>query len=387
MSAIASLPEPATEPRRPARVLDRRLFREQLAQAAGAAKTWLWEGYVAAGMVSLLTSQWKSGKSTLISLLAARMDQGGELAGLPISKGRVAIISEEGPGIWDERASALDLGKHISYFCQPYKNKPTMEEWLELVNGMIELRESEGLDLVVIDTLATFLPGSNENTAGVIMNCLMPLKSLTSRGIGVLLVHHPRKGVYKPGQASRGSGALPGYVDILMEMGWAGSPDDAADRRRWLRGFSRHQQTRRHVIVELSADGKDYLLRGTVEEERTAHCWEVVRWVLQGVNDRVTQREILENWVEDYIRPDPGTLVRTMKNAVADGRVRVQGTGFKNDPFRYWLPEREDDFHPGPNADQKTLQRWHQRQIEKSMADLAKKMNSKLQGGNQVADP
>jgi hypothetical protein len=177
---------------------------------------------------------------------------------------------------------------------------------------------------------------------------------------------------------------LPGYVDILMEMGWAGSPDDAADRRRWLRGFSRHQQTRRHVIVELSADGQDYLLRGTVEEERTALCWEVVRWVLQGVNDRVTQREILENWLEDYAQPDPGTLVRTM-NAVAAGRVRVQGTGFKNDPFRYWLPEREDDFHPGPNADQKTLQRWHQRQIEKAMGVMAAKINSKLQGNSQVA--
>jgi hypothetical protein len=203
---------------RPVRVLDLRLLRGQLARAAGEAKHWLWEGYVAAGMVSLLTSQWKSGKSTLISLLAARMETGGELAGSPVGAGRVAIISEEGPGIWDERANQLDLGGHISYFCQPFRAKPTMENWEELLDAMLELRACEGLDLVVIDTLATFLPGNNENTAGVMMNCLLPLRALTSKGVGVLLVHHPRKGVYQPGQAARGSGALPGYVDILLEM-------------------------------------------------------------------------------------------------------------------------------------------------------------------------
>src|SRR6202007_2157095 len=44
---------------------------------------WLWQGYLSPGKVTLLTSQWKSGKTTLVSLLLARMQQGGQLAGLP----------------------------------------------------------------------------------------------------------------------------------------------------------------------------------------------------------------------------------------------------------------------------------------------------------------
>jgi hypothetical protein len=363
------------------RVIDHRLRRPQLAHAARESKRWLWEGYLASGMVTLLTSQWKSGKSTLIALLISRMKDGGELAAVPVTPGKVAIVSEEGPDIWDERANLLDMGDHASYFCQLYKSKPTMDDWKELIDTMLGLRESEGLDLPVVDTLATFLPGHNENTAGIMMDCLLPLRALTRQGIGVLLVHHPRKGNYQPGQASRGSGALPGYVDILLEMGWAGSPDDAGNRRRWLRGFSRHSQTRRHVIIELNPEGTDYLLRGTLADEKTAACWDGTRWVLQGVDEPVTQREILDNWLEELEKPDIGTISRTLKMALADGRVCQTGKGLKNDLFRYWLPEREDDFHPGPRADQATLNRWHQRQIDKTLSEMALKVNSKAVGG------
>jgi AAA domain len=33
--------------------------------------SWLWHGYLAAGNVTLLTSQWKSGKTTLLAVLLA----------------------------------------------------------------------------------------------------------------------------------------------------------------------------------------------------------------------------------------------------------------------------------------------------------------------------
>jgi hypothetical protein len=40
---------------------------------------WLWHGYLGPGKVTLLTNLWKSGKTTLVSLLLARMQQGGAL--------------------------------------------------------------------------------------------------------------------------------------------------------------------------------------------------------------------------------------------------------------------------------------------------------------------
>ena len=90
--------------------------------------------------------------------------------------------------------------------------------------------EAEGV-AVVIDPLAVFLPGNCENLAGVMTECLLPLRELTDRGVAVLLLHHPRKGKTRAGQAARGSGALASYVDILIEMHWYASPE-SDDRRR-----------------------------------------------------------------------------------------------------------------------------------------------------------
>ena len=50
---------------------------------AGAANevSWLWDGFLAAGNLTLLTSLWKSGKTTLVALLLNRRVQGGQLLG------------------------------------------------------------------------------------------------------------------------------------------------------------------------------------------------------------------------------------------------------------------------------------------------------------------
>src|SRR6266849_6801121 len=116
-----------------AEILKQRLSPQELAQAASHAGSWLWYGYLAAGKTTLLTSQWKSGKTTLISVLLARMAKGGELAGLPVTAGRAAVITEEGPDNWDARCRKLQIGKHVSFFCRPFRAKPTMAQWRGLI--------------------------------------------------------------------------------------------------------------------------------------------------------------------------------------------------------------------------------------------------------------
>src|SRR5262245_53829230 len=71
-----------------------------LAAVARSSTQWLWQGYLAAGGVTLLTSQWKAGKTTLASVLLARMKSGGLLAGLPVTAGKALVVSEEGPDHW-----------------------------------------------------------------------------------------------------------------------------------------------------------------------------------------------------------------------------------------------------------------------------------------------
>src|SRR5829696_1933911 len=71
---------------------------------------WLWRGYLAAGNLTLLTSQWKAGKTTLVATLLARLATGGTLAGLPVRAGRAVVVSEEAVDHWQARATGLKFG-------------------------------------------------------------------------------------------------------------------------------------------------------------------------------------------------------------------------------------------------------------------------------------
>jgi RecA-family ATPase len=149
------------------------LHGDQLANSTTGRLTWLWQGFLAAGNVMLLTSQWKSGKTTMVAALAARMGQGGTLAGLRVNRGKVALISEEYPSNWYERSQRLHFGDHISFLCRPITGKPGVEQWADLIDTMAHLRQHEGLDLVVIDPLVIFLPGGRQNFADALLGVLM----------------------------------------------------------------------------------------------------------------------------------------------------------------------------------------------------------------------
>jgi hypothetical protein len=322
---------------------------------------WLWHGYLGPGKVTLLTSQWKSGKTTLVSLLLARMQQGGRLAGLPVAAGKAFVISEESESDWRLRFQHLGIRDHVDLLCRPFMAQASMDQWLTLIATAAALRERRGSDLTVIDSLSYFLPAQCENSAGALLECLKPLQRLTMAGMSVLLPHHPSKGKTTPGQAARGSGALPSFVDVIIEMAYYSRPDDL-DRRRRLVAFSRHDETVRHLLMELQADGKDYVVLQSGLEAAVGESWPAILHVLSEAHSKLTRQEILERWPADYGKPDSTTLWRWMSRAVAQGVVRQQGTGRTRDPFRYWLPAREDMMCPDGGT-REEMQAWNDRML------------------------
>src|SRR5262249_4028682 len=72
---------------------------------------WLWHGLLAPGKLTLLTSLWKSGKTTLLAHLLARRRQGGDFLGLAVTPGVSLIVSEEPRDLWPERCRRHQLGK------------------------------------------------------------------------------------------------------------------------------------------------------------------------------------------------------------------------------------------------------------------------------------
>jgi hypothetical protein len=305
--------------------------------AVSARLPWLWHGYLAPGAVTLLTSRWKAGKTTLVAVLLARLGTGGQLAGLPLTAGKAVVVSEEGPEHWHRRHQKLHFGNHLGWFCRPFPGKPRPDEWRTFIDHLAALSDQRGVNLVVIDPLAAFLPTRNENSAGPMLEALMPLQRLTNRGLSVLALHHPSKNDPPLGQAARGSGALSGYVDIILEMRFCpNAPDD--DRRRRLYAFSRFDDTPRQRLIELTADGTDYLSHGTFQDDDFASQWRTVQAILAAAARPLSRSEIRQGWPQAPV-PDATTLYRWLERAVALGLVCKDGRGLRNHPFRYQLPE------------------------------------------------
>jgi hypothetical protein len=283
-----------------------------------------------------------------LSVLLARLKAGGELAGLPLAAGGAVVVSEEPPAHWARRGKSLDFGDRVGWFCQPFPGRPSLDEWDRFVGGIARLRDQREFALVVIDPLAAFFPGRGENNAACVYEALAPLRQLTRRGLSVLVLHHPSKGEPPVGQLARGSGALMADADILLEMRFYPKAADD-DRRRWIAALSRFPETPRQKVIELTADGTDYVSRGTFGEEEFAAHWEVLRGILAEAGWKYPRREVLRRWPKEQ-RPDKASLVRWLERAVEMGLLRKDGIGKRNHPYRYWLPEREGPWRQDPLA-------------------------------------
>ena len=83
--------------------------------------SWLWHGLLSPGNVTLLTSQWKTGKTTLLAILLSRLREGGTLLGRTLRPGRAAIVSEEPKNQWKRRRQKLSFGNGHVWFCRPLR--------------------------------------------------------------------------------------------------------------------------------------------------------------------------------------------------------------------------------------------------------------------------
>ncbi len=333
----------------------------ELAAAASAGVPWLWHGFLAPGKVTALTSQSKSGKTTLASLLFVRLQPGGQLAGLAVAPGRSLVVSEESKDDWDARCQRLGITQNIQFICRPFKGaRPTPPQWFSLLHHLENVHRQEGLDLVMIDPMATLLPGHAESSPKHLLDCLLPLQELANRGPAVWLLHHPGKGLRPDGQAARGTSALGGFVDIMIEMSHF-KRARSKDRRRRLCAYSRDAETPRHRVLELNSDGTDYLVRTDAAGTVLVAQWPEVHYILAHASDKLRQQTIQDRWPEDGAPPDQSTLLRWLTRATRQGLVQRTGSGHRGDPFRYWLAEREPLLWPGNDASEAEKQAWRER--------------------------
>ena len=175
------------------------------------------------------------------------------------------------------------------------------------------------------------------------MAALLPLHNITEAGAAVLLVHHPRKGDAAEGQASRGSGALPGFVDTILELRRFNA-QEANDRRRKIRAYSRFDETPAEVVIELTGNG--YQLVGSTGDANRDDRQNMMVEILAGA-EWSTADDVRAQWPEGAISKPGRRMTQIDLNHGFDaGRWQRQGKGKKGDPYRYKFDSRTPQSLP-----------------------------------------
>ena len=128
--------------------------------------------------------------------------------------------------------------------------------WPEVVRQAMAYCARHELGLLVVDTFDrwTGLRGA-ENAAGAVNEALEPLQYAAAAGLAVLLVSHQRKSSGEFGEAVRGSSALTGGVDVVVELERPSRALELGSHARVLRAVSRFSSTPEELYVELDEHG------------------------------------------------------------------------------------------------------------------------------------
>jgi hypothetical protein len=297
------------------------------------ATEWIWDGYAAKGHVTDFYGFWKSGKSTLVAALLQRLADGGELAGRGVRPGKALVISEEPRTKWIERREALGLADHVHIVSRPFPKRPNHAEWHAFTAYIAKLVAENGYDLVVFDSLPNLWPVRDENDASETVTALLPLQTIATAGCAVLFLRHPRKSDGLEATAGRGSGAIAGFADFIIEMRRY-VPGDLQDTRRVLTVYSRYDCF--ETVIRWNGDGEYEALGSPAAYSAEAQRERLLQALAE--QEGATTADLAKAVDLPY-----ATASKRLDELQAAGRVTRVGGGKKGDPYRWFLASGDDD--------------------------------------------
>lgn len=214
-ASVAAYPAGAALPASGVPVLSLADLREQ------PALEWLVDGVIPDGGLAVLYGRPGSGKSFAALSLAYHVATGLEWLSRPVRGGDVVYLAAEGLRGLRARVEALSgfhggNAERLFVVAQPVRFM--RHEEVESLAETIAAREIRPR-LVIIDTLARTMPGGDENTQRDVSQWVAGVDLLRQRfGCAVLVLHHS----LKDGSGYRGSSALEGAADTMLEWGSSG---------------------------------------------------------------------------------------------------------------------------------------------------------------------
>lgn len=292
---------------------------------------WYWFGFLCPGQKTLITALPKIGKTTLMAALLKAFEQGDTFIGYKVQQTKVLYASEEHPNSWSSRIARFELIGHYHALVQTkVKNAYCLESWKQWLGRARRYMERNGHKVLVLDTLSRYWPVADENDAVQATQAIDALDIITEKSsLCVMVIHHQRKSGGTNFTGARGSGAIVGRFDIILDFDKVeGGFGVEKKNQRLLKGSGRWQETPGELIIELN--GNDYELLGdckevkhtedleSIHEALSNHEWQTLEQIRQGCGLRTN------------------TVTKELKRLVAGGEVLIDRTkGTRGNPQRF----------------------------------------------------
>ena len=298
----------------------------QLVTAQPEAIGWLWEGFLAQGAITLLAGKPKSGKTTLTCALLSALARGAEFLGHSTRQARAVMLTEERAPTLAQKARRWGIGDRVDVLL---RHQALGVPWPEVIRHAVEHAKASGAELLVVDTFAEWaeLAGDTENSAGAVLIAMQPLQWAAAQGLAVLLVAHQRKSDGEHGEAVRGSSAITGAVDVLVEIERPAKGIALPSGARVLRGLGRFDCIPPEIAIELTDSG--YVARGTLPEAEGAAQRQAILDVL------ATAGEATADQVAEAVGIPKATAHKRLAELLEAGNVIRSGVGRRGDPYRW----------------------------------------------------
>jgi hypothetical protein len=203
--------------------------------------------FAARGIITLLDGAAKAaGKTTLLLTGLDASRRGALFLNRATQRMRVLYVTEENPRPFRlalDRAG-LTSATEVHLLLTSLAGMP----WPQLVRHIEQKCVELKIDWLVVDTFYAVagLGGEAENDAGAVDEAVAPLRSITGRlDLGLTITRHTRKSGGQIGESGRGSTALTGAVDSILEL--KRLPGTLYPERRQLEITGRVEQARMEI--------------------------------------------------------------------------------------------------------------------------------------------
>jgi hypothetical protein len=291
------------------------------------AVSWIVDGLLPAGGLSVFGGKPKGGKSTTARAIALRVSRGEPVLGRTTTPGPVIYLGLEDPRRVT-KGHLRTLGARAEDDLYVFTGHRPAEAlvWLEGVLAKVDPV------LVVVDTLQHLLGVSDLNDYARVVAALGPVLALVRpRQAHMMLVHHAGKGDRTGFDSILGSTAIVGTVDVALLL------RRRDDNTRTLTTLQRSGEDLPESVLTLDAN-QEPRLEGTRVEYDAKQTGEKVLAYLETQTEPVTRKA-----VEEAVEGRADTIWQAVARLVTEGKVERTGAGKRGDPFLF----RYSHLYPG----------------------------------------